>query len=87
MAQPAIRLKDPGTHGGVMTTGAATVMIGGFPAARRNDVHAEPVHGPQTVLIGSPTVLIEGQQAARANDPVSCGAQLIATQMTVLIGP
>lgn len=87
MAQAAIRVGDPGTHGGVTTTGAPTVLIGGLPAARVSDPHVEPSHGAQVIVGGSATVLIGGLQAARAGDLVSCSAVLIATQATVLIGP
>ncbi|WP_407571467.1 PAAR domain-containing protein [Deinococcus altitudinis] len=86
MSQPAIRLGDAGTHGGVTTTGAATVLIGGLPAARIGDAHPEPVHGPQVIVTGAATVLIEGRPAARAADLVGCSAALVPTQTTVLIG-
>lgn len=86
MSRSAIRLSDPGTHAGVTTTGAATVLIIGLPAARTTDIHSEPYHGPQVIVGGSVTVLIEGRPAARAGDLVSCKAQLIAGQATVLIG-
>jgi len=86
MSQPAIRLGDPGTHGGATATGAATVLIGGLPAARVSDAHPEPFHGPQVIATGATTVLIEGLPAARAADLVSCGAALVPTQTTVLIG-
>ncbi len=86
MSQPAARLSDPGTHAGVTTTGAATVLIVGLPAARTADAHPEPFHGPQVIVGGSGTVMIEGKPAARAGDMVSCAAQLLPGQFTVLIG-
>ena len=86
MSKPAARLSDPGTHAGVTTTGAATVLIVGLPAARLADTHAEPFHGPQVIVGGSATVLIEGRPAARAGDKVSCAALLLPGQATVLIG-
>ncbi|AZI44510.1 PAAR domain-containing protein (plasmid) [Deinococcus psychrotolerans] len=92
MSQPASCLGDLGTHTGVTTSGAATVLIGGRPAARMGDAHLEtppivtPFHGPQVIAGGSSSVLIEGKPAARANDLISCSATLIATQFTVLIG-
>lgn len=86
MSQPAIRIGDPGTHSGVTSTGAATVLIGGQPAARTSDAHPESLHGAQVIVGGAATVLIEGLPAARAGDLVSCGAVLVATQTTVLIG-
>ncbi len=90
MSGPAIRVGDPGAHAGVVTSGATTVTIAGLPAARVSDAHSEPPpaagHGPQVIATGSATVLIEGLPAARQGDTLACGAILIATQATVVIG-
>ncbi|WP_420595524.1 PAAR domain-containing protein [Deinococcus sp.] len=86
MAQPAIRLGDPGSHLGTTSTGEPTVLIGGLPAACVGDTHIEPFHGSQVISLGSLTVLIGGRPAARAGDQVSCLATLIPSQLTVLIG-
>jgi uncharacterized Zn-binding protein involved in type VI secretion len=45
--------------GGVVAKGSATVLIGGFPAARQGDtiVEAGP---PDPIAMGEPTVLIGG---------------------------
>ncbi|WP_345468272.1 PAAR domain-containing protein [Deinococcus carri] len=90
MAEPALRVGDPGAHGGTVTAGAATVTIVGVPAARLGDPHSEPpplvAHGPQVIATGSATVFIEGRPAARQGDTLGCGAALLPTQFTVLIG-
>lgn len=78
--------------------GAPTVLIGGAPAARMNDMHICPMMNPgtpppphvgQQILMGSPTVLICGQMAARVGDPVMCSGppdSIVAGCPTVLIG-
>ena len=90
MSFPALRVGDPGAHGGTVSSGAATVTVAGLPAARLGDAHSEPppiaAHGPQVIARGSATVFIEGQPAARQGDLLGCGAALSATQATVLIG-
>ncbi|WP_043800915.1 PAAR domain-containing protein [Deinococcus gobiensis] len=90
MSFPALRVGDPGAHGGAVSAGAATVTVAGLPAARVGDPHSEPpplaAHGPQVIARGSATVFIEGRPAAREGDLLGCGAVLSATQATVLIG-
>lgn len=83
---------DLGAHTGAVISGASTVLIGGIPAARQGDPHSEPpptaptFHGPQVIATGSATVLIEGQPAARLGDMLGCGAALIPSQTSVVIG-
>ena len=73
-----------------MTSGFATVLIVGQPAARVTDTVLEPPpptgHLTQTIAQGSATVMIGGQFAARQGDLVSCSATLIAGQTSVVIG-
>jgi uncharacterized Zn-binding protein involved in type VI secretion len=47
--------------------GAATVLIGGQPAARLTDT-TTPCNGPGMIALGSATVLIENLPAARVGD-------------------
>ena len=77
---PAARQGDPTNHGGSVTTGAPTVMIGGQPAARVDDVASCPVVPPQpgppphiggTIVTGSATVRIGGRPAARVGDSIA----------------
>jgi len=97
--KPAARIGDmhtcpaatPGTPpiphvGGPILTGAATVQIGGMPAARMGDT-AICVGPPDTVAAGEPTVLIEGKPAARMGDPMAHGGTIATGCPTVLIGP
>lgn len=90
---PAARVGDPTGHPGVITgPGAATVLIGGMPAAIVGDLHtcsmpSTPPHPPTPILPpGCPTVLIGGRPAARMGDLAGCGAPILSGLPTVLIG-
>ncbi len=91
----AVRVGDVTTHGGVVTgPGAATVLIGGMPAAVMGDLHTCAIvstlvtpHIPSSpFLIGSTTVLICGKPAIRVTDVCLCGANAAVGCSTVVIG-
>jgi uncharacterized Zn-binding protein involved in type VI secretion len=89
----AARVGDVTNHGGTITgPGAATVLIGGMPAAVVLDLHSCPIpaatpHLPVSpFLVGSATVFIGGKPALRVGDPALCGAAAVVGEMTVLIG-
>jgi uncharacterized Zn-binding protein involved in type VI secretion len=69
---------DQTAHGGVITVGFPTVLIGGQPAARMGDMHTCPMvtgvvpHVGGPIVKGSVTVLIGGQPAARVGDQATC---------------
>ena len=98
MSKPAARLGDTTAHGGAIVVGAPTVLIGGQPAARANDMHTCPLVNPGVpppphvggpTLIGSPTVLICGMMALRMGDMAQCSGppdSVVAGCPTVLIG-
>jgi len=98
MGQPAARQGDTTAHGGVITVGYPTVLIGGQPAARMGDMHTCPMATPGTppvphvggpILGGSATVLIGNQPAARQGDMATCVGPPDTIAMgcpTVLIG-
>ena len=95
MSKPAARIGDMTAHGGVVTLGQPTVLIGGMPAARATDMHACPMfNGPQPhvggpITMGSPTVLIGGMPAARMGDMATCAGPpdtIVMGCFTVLIG-
>jgi len=92
---PAARLGDLTAHGGMITQGCPTVLIGGMPAARVGDMHTCPMTVPVPHIGGpilppcSATVIIGGMPAARVGDNAACvGATDTITQgcPTVLIG-
>lgn len=89
----AARVGDLSNHGGtIIGPGAATVTIGGMPAAVAGDNHVcaipAPVHAPTAspFLIGSGTVTIGGMPALRVGDICVCGASPAVGCPTVIIG-
>ena len=98
MGQPAARQGDPTAHGGIISAGCSTVLIGGQPAARMGDMHTCPMATPGTppvphvggpILRGSATVLIANQPAARQGDMATCVGppdSIVMGCPTVLIG-
>jgi uncharacterized Zn-binding protein involved in type VI secretion len=98
MANAAARMGDTTAHGGAITAGCPTVLIGGQPAARAGDMHTCPLVTPGVppiphvggpIILGSTTVLIGGQPAARIGDMVTCSGPpdaIVSGCVTVLIG-
>ena len=98
MGKPAARIGDMTAHGGRITLGCPTVLIGGMPAARLTDMHVCPMvtpgyppipHVGGPIILGSAGVLIGGMPAARMGDMATCVGppDMIAMGcMTVLIG-
>ena len=96
--EPAARLGDLTAHGGYISTGCFTVLIGGKPAARVGDMHICPMvipgdppipHVGGPIYTGSPTVIICGSPAARVGDMAICNGPpdtIIQGCPTVLIG-
>jgi uncharacterized Zn-binding protein involved in type VI secretion len=100
MPAPAARQGDLTAHGGVITVGFPTVLIGGQPAARVGDMHTCPLATPGTPPVphvggpvlppGGVTVLIGGMPAARMGDMCVCVGPpdtIAAGFPTVMIGP
>jgi uncharacterized Zn-binding protein involved in type VI secretion len=88
----AARVSDTTNHGGTITgPGAATVLIGGKPAAVAGDTHVcslPPVGHQPTVSVfpsGSTSVLIGGISALRTTDACVCGAMAAVGEPTVII--
>lgn len=88
----AARVTDTTDHGGTITgPGAATVLIGGMPAAVVGDMHVcslppnghQPTSSPFTA--GSGTVMLGGKPAVRVGDACGCGASAVAGCATVTI--
>jgi uncharacterized Zn-binding protein involved in type VI secretion len=86
---PAARVTDQivstATQGApvpIIPPGAATVLIGGKPAATLGDTC-----GADTIVKGSASVLIGGKPAARITDPTGGGGLVMPPgEPTVLIG-
>lgn len=98
MGKPAARLGDSTAHGGVITVGCPTVLIGGAPAARVGDMHVCPMLNPGSpppphvggpISLGSAGVMIGGMPAARMGDMATCSGppdSIVMGCPTVLIG-
>ena len=93
---PAARLTDmhvcplltglvPHVGGPIIGPGAATVLIGGLPAAVVGDM-AVCTGPPDTIAKGSATVMIGGKPAARMGDTMAHGGSIILGLPTVMIG-
>ncbi len=98
MGKPAARIGDTTVHGGAITVGCPTVLIGGMPAARLGDMHVCPMVTPAPapiphvggpISLGSTGVFIGGMPAARMGDMCVCAGPPDTIAMgctTVLIG-
>lgn len=99
MGLPAARITDmhacpmvtpgippiPHVGGPIIGPGAATVLIGGLPAAVMGD-NAVCVGPPDSIVKGSATVLITGKPAVRMGDTTAHGGNIVLGYPTVLIG-
>lgn len=76
-----IRLNDPTSHGGQVTSAAASTSAMGGNVARKGDSCTCPLqgHSPCTIAEGDPDVLIDGVPVAFDGHKTSCGATLIST--------
>lgn len=75
-----IRLNDPTSHGGTVTSVAAThFKVAGVPVAGVGDTCSCPVHGAGTIVEGAARHTINGKQVAYDGHKTSCGATLTST--------
>lgn len=95
MGMPACTITSQTAHGGVVTVGFPTVLIGGLPASRIGDLHVCPMttgpvpHVGGPFILGSPTVLVGNMPQSRVTDQLTCvGPPDVATMgcETVLVG-
>lgn len=75
----------PHVGGPITGPGAATVLIGGLPAAKVGDM-ASCVGPPDALVKGSATVLIMGLPAVRMGDTTAHGGAIMGGLPTVMIG-
>ena len=81
---PAVTGVVPHVGGPILPPGAATVLIGGLPAARVGDM-ATCVGPPSTIILGSFKVMIGKKPAARMGDTTAHGGKITLGCPTVLI--
>lgn len=84
-ACPMVTGTVPHVGGPVIGPGAATVLIGGLPAAVVGD-SLVCVGPPDTIAAGSATVTIGGKPAARLGDSTAHGGTIVLGNFTVMIG-
>ena len=82
---PMVTGTVPHVGGPVLPPGAATVLIGGMPAACVGDM-LTCTGPPDTIAAGSSSVMICGKPAARMGDSAAHGGSIVAGCPTVLIG-
>ena len=98
MPGPAARLGDMTAHGGTVTVGCPSVLIGGMPAACVGDMHVCPMvcpappaipHVGGPITMGVNTVMIGGKPAATVGSMCTCTGPPDSIMMgcnTVIIG-
>lgn len=95
MGMPACRISDTTAHGGIVTLGFPTVLIGFLPASRIGDLHTCPMvtgvvpHVGGPFILGSPTVVVGMMPQSRVTDQLTCvGPPDVALkgEPTVLVG-
>lgn len=75
-----VRLNDPTTHGGTVTSVAAThFTVAGTPVACMGDKCSCPVHSVGTIIEGDPHHTIDGIPVAYDGHKTSCGATVKST--------
>ena len=73
-----VRLGDTGTHGGAVVSSASKWKCEGALIARKGDIYACPIHGPNPIVGSSSKFKCEGAYIARHGDATLCGASLIS---------
>ncbi len=74
----AARISDPTAHGGIVTIGFPTVIIGGMPASRIGDMHICPMftglvpHVGGPFILGSFTVIVGSMPQSKVGDMLIC---------------
>lgn len=81
MGKKVIRLGDPTSHGGKVTSATSRLNIMGIDVARKGDTCSCPIphHTNCTIAEGDPKHTIDGIPVAYEGHKTSCGASLIAT--------
>lgn len=87
MGRSFILLGDKTDHGGTVITASGHAQTGGRNIACVGDKVKCPRHkDDETIVTGDASLLIDGKPVAREGDKTSCGATLIATQSSTLVG-
>jgi uncharacterized Zn-binding protein involved in type VI secretion len=95
MGMPACTITSQTAHGGIVTVGFPTVLIGFMPASRIGDLHVCPMftgpvpHVGGPFVLGSPTVIVGEMPQSRVTDELVCVGPPDVAMMgceTVIVG-
>ena len=87
MAGEIIRLGDPTSHGGRVIEGSMADICHGKPIAYMgHQTFCPQCKGNFPIIHGAPTTTFYGKGVALAGMKTACGAVLIATQLTDIVG-
>jgi uncharacterized Zn-binding protein involved in type VI secretion len=95
MGMPACTITSQTAHGGIVTVGFPTVLIGFLPASRIGDLHVCPMvtgvvpHVGGPFILGSTTVIVGEMPQSRVTDQLTCVGPPDVALMgceTVLVG-
>jgi len=81
---PMVTVLVPHVGGPVLPPGAATVLLGGQPAARVGDI-VTCVGPPDVIVLGSFTVMFQGQPAAYMGSLTAHGGAVVMGYPMVMI--
>lgn len=79
------RITDVTDHGGVIVTGASTMVVEGQPTSRIGDSHLCPAHGLNAIVTGAAKKIVEGRATSRIGDVTACGAVIISGAARLVI--
>lgn len=84
---PVALLGDVHSHGGAIITASPTVKCQGTPVARFSDKADCILHGGVSIAtLCADTVTADGLAVATSGSMMSCGAEIIATGITCMVG-
>jgi uncharacterized Zn-binding protein involved in type VI secretion len=66
------------SHGGTVTGASGPLVVDGRPVACVGDPVHCTLHGPQTIVTGSPRLQFQGRPVAVHGSVCSCGATLLS---------
>ncbi|WP_431824273.1 PAAR domain-containing protein [Burkholderia sp. F1] len=78
MPAPVATIGTETTHGGVVTSANAGVVVDGRPVACVGDTVSCPLHG-QGVITDGGLAAVSGRRIARHGSSTSCGATLVVS--------
>ena len=72
------RITDTGSHGGMIVSGAGSVIDENQPTSRIGDMYACPIHGMNPIVSGANHIIVENSPSSRIGDVTACGAVIVS---------